>query len=210
MVGIMTLIEWKTRADAVSDAELAEFRRRICVVTGHVGLCVPGLCSRCDGGTASISMEICEGCASEMGVCPYDQRMTGWGSVSAQDGEAIAARWLALLRRGYKAEREAAKRALLGFPLAGLATDFEQLERQPGTLTCSPAQAEFTVGFHGRVPNDLTEGAMFLNGTVVRVFNPAHGLVIVQTTDAARFEDLAAKDPQVRYIELSGNSPTGK
>lgn len=201
----MTLIEWKTRADAVSDAELTEFRQRICVATGHVGLCVPGLCGRCGGGTASISMAICERCATELGVCPYDQRMTGWGSASAQDGEAIAARWLALLMRGYKAEREAAKKALRSFPLVGLATAFEELERQPGTPTCSPARAAFIVGFHGCVPDDLTEGAAFLNGTVVRIFNPAHGMAIVQTADAACFEDLAAKDPQVRYVELSGD-----
>ncbi len=197
----MTPMEWKTRADALSDAEVAEFRRRICVVPGHIGTCAMGRCSRCGGGTSSNTMQICKGCATELGVCPFDQRMTGWGSVSSSDGEEIAARWLALLMRGYGAEREAARKALEGFPLPGLATAVRELERQPETPTRSPARAEFIVGF-GRVPEGLAEGTAFLNGTVVSV-NTALSYAVVLTADAASFEEQAAKHSQVRFVELN-------
>lgn len=204
----MKLMEWKARADALSDAELAEFRRRICVAPGHVGTCAIGRCSRCSGSTSSSTMHICERCAGELGVCPYDQRMTGWGSVSAPDGEAIAARWLALLMRGYAAERQAARKALKSFPLPGLDATIEELERQPGTSIRSPARAEFIVGFLNGVPNEVTEGAPFLNGVALSVSN-ALAYAVVLTEDAASFEEQAAKHPQVRYVELntSGDKP---
>ncbi|MEW6209801.1 MAG: hypothetical protein AB1631_15665 [Acidobacteriota bacterium] len=200
----MTFIEWKTRADALTDAEVAEFRRRICVSPGHIGTCAIGRCSRCGGSTASTSMQICERCATGLGVCPFDQRMTGWGSVSSSDSEKIAARWLALLMRGYGAERKAARKALEGFALPGLSAAVRELERQPGTATRSPARAEFIVGFLGRVPEGLAEGAEFLNGTVVKV-NAALTYAVVQTADAASFEELAAKHSQVRYVELNAS-----
>jgi hypothetical protein len=70
------------------------------------------------------------------------------------------------------------------------------------------ARAKFIVGFLGRIPDGLTEGATFLNGTVVGV-DPALAFAVVQTTDAASFEDQAAEHPRVRYVELnvSGDKP---
>lgn len=198
--------DWQTRAEAVTDAELADFRRTICVVRGHIGLCAMGTCGRCGGGTPSCSMQICDRCAGELGVCPFDQLMTGWGSVSAPDADAIAARWLALLMRGYSAEREAARRALETFPLPDLAAAASELDQPVGTSTRSPARAEFIVGFHGPLPDGVAEGATFLNSTVVRV-DTALSIAVVDTADAARFEALAAQDPRVRYLELDTPRP---
>lgn len=202
----MDRADWQTRVEAVTDVELADFRRRICVVGGHIGLCAIGTCGRCGGATSSCSMQMCQRCADELGVCPFDQLMTGWGSVGAPDEEAIAARWLALLMRGYSAERAAAKRALPSFPLPGIAVAVGELEQQAGTPSRSPARAEFIVGFQDHIPAGVEEGAAFLNGTVGQV-NSALGFAVVQTGDAAHFEALAAADPRVRYVEL--NAPGG-
>src|SRR2546426_810491 len=111
----MTAGEWIQRAEAVTDAELAEFRRRICVTGGHIGTANIGTCSRCGGHTSSGSMSLCHQCGTELGVCQFDGRMTGWGAASAGEPEAVAVRWLALLMRGYSAERQAAERALPQF-----------------------------------------------------------------------------------------------
>lgn len=203
----MIPVDWIARADAVTDAELAEFRRRICVEPAHIGICAIGTCSRCGGGTASGSMQICDRCARELGVCPYDQRMTGWGSVSAPEGEAIAVQWLALWMRGYAAERIAARHALESIPLPGLSAVVAELERQPGSPTRSPATAEFIVGFRRGVPEGLAAGMPFLNGTVVSIEH-ALAFAVVRTPDAAAFEDEATGRPEVRYVEL--NSGGGK
>src|SRR5438128_1973572 len=125
----MDHVDWRARAEAVTDAELADFRGRICVVRGHIGLCAIGACGRCGEATPSCSMQICDSCAQELGVCPFDQLMTGCGSISAPDAEAHAARWLALLMCGYSAEREAARKALPSFPLPGLAAAAKELDR---------------------------------------------------------------------------------
>jgi hypothetical protein len=202
----MSDTDWRTRAEAVTDAELAGFRKQICVVAGHFHLNACGSCSRCGGGTPSCSMRICDRCAGELGVCPFDQLMTGWGSVSAPDEEAIAARWLALLMRGYSAERAAARKALSSFPLPGIAAAAGELDQPAGTPTRSPARAEFIVGFARSLPDGVSAGVPFLNGTIVRV-NTALGSAVVQTADAAHFETLAAQDPRVRFVEL--NAPGG-
>jgi hypothetical protein len=149
-------------------------------------------------------MQICERCADELGVCPFDQRMTGWGSVCSSNGEEIAARWLALLMRGYEAERKAARKALEGFTLPGLSEALRELERQRGTPARSPARAEFIVGF-GRIPEGLAEGTTFLNGTVVSI-NTALTYAVVRTEDAASFEEAAAQHSQVRYVELNASA----
>jgi hypothetical protein len=194
--------DWQARAEAVTDAELTDFRRRICVVGGHIGLCALGTCSRCGGVTSSCSMSICRRCADELGVCPFDQLMTGWGSVSAPEGEAMAVLWLALLMRGYSVERAVAVRALQSFPLAGVTEAVRGVEQRPGSMTRSPVAAEFIVGFHGRLPDGVEAGRAFLNGTVVRV-DGVLGFAVVRTGDAARFEALAAEDARVRYVELN-------
>lgn len=198
----MTAAEWRSAAEAVRDAELAEFRRRICVAPAHVGTCAIGRCGRCGGGTSSSSQQICSRCAQELGVCPFDQRMVGWGSVSEPEGEAIAVCWLALLMRGHSAERIAGKKALQSFPLEGLAEAAAELEHQGSSSPRSPATAEFIVGFRGAVPEGFTEGARFLNGAIVSV-SPALGFVVVRTPDAVRFEEQAAVHPLVRYVELN-------
>jgi hypothetical protein len=153
----MTAAPWLARAEAVTDAELADFRRRICVWPGHVCLWAIGLCGRCGGSTPSCSMSLCRSCARELGVCPFDRLMTGWGSTSGGDRDGPAARWLALLVRGYSAERDAASRALADWPDPGVAAAARELARRPGPAPGgrSPVPAEFLVGFDRPLPAGL-------------------------------------------------------
>lgn len=204
----MTAAEWRVRAEAVSDTELGEFRQKICVAPAHIGTCDIGKCSRCGGGTSSGTMYLCERCARELGVCPYDGRMVGRSAAGTPEDETLATCWLALLMRGYAAEKDAAKHAVRSFPFAGLDEAAVEVEHGEVPPHRSPATAEFIVGFRGGVPAGLTEGAEFLNGKVVSL-TPVLSFVVVRTPDAARFEEAAAADPRVRYVELnvSGTHP---
>jgi hypothetical protein len=197
----LTPADWVERAQAVSDAELAEFRLRICVTGGHIGNANIGTCSRCGGATSSGSMSLCKTCGEELGVCQFDGRLTAWGSQSADDPEGIAARWLALLMRGYSNERDAATRALPGFELPGLAEALAAAADQD-PASGSPTTAELIVGFAGEIPEGLPEGSTFLGAPVVSV-NPALRSALVRPADAREFEIRAQADPRVGFIELN-------
>lgn len=196
----MTPEEWQALGDAVTDAALDDFRSRICVQPCHVGTCAIGSCRICRGATPSTSMRLCDACASRRGVCPYDELLAGWGEEAGGDPVAAAALWLALLRRGFSAEREAARKALATFRLPGLEAA-SQGERAPGSPVRSPAAAEFLVLF-GRLPEGLTVGERFANGLVVHL-NPKLNYVVVRTEDAARFEEEAAALPGVQHVGLN-------
>lgn len=195
---------WRVLAELITDADLAAFRGRICVKGAHPALAALGSCSRCGGVTSSCSMSICDQCAGELGVCPFDQRLTGWGRESAREKETIGALWLALLIRGYSAERAAAKRALDRWPDADLAATALEIEQRAGPMLTSrsPVEAEFIVGFHGEVPAAVAEGAHFLDALVLRVDSPLR-FATVRAADAAGFEMRAGRDPRVRYVELN-------
>jgi hypothetical protein len=200
----MSAATWRVLAELITDADLAAFRQLICVKGGHPGLAALGACTRCGGVTSSCSMSICDQCAGELGVCPFDQRLTGWGSESAPEREAIGALWLALLIRGYSEERAAAKRALDGWPDPELVTTAREIELHSRLIAPgqSPVEAEFIVGFHGAIPIGVVEGALFHEARIARVDSPLR-FATVRAPDAAGFEARARRDPRVRYVELN-------
>src|SRR5438105_13157235 len=104
--------QWRSLGDAVTDSDLEDFRGRICVKPGHIGLAAIGSCSRCAGMTSSCSMSICKRCAESLGVCPYDELLNRCGTASEGDAEKIAACGLALVPRGYSNGRDGAGNAL--------------------------------------------------------------------------------------------------
>ena len=167
---------------------------------GHIGLAAIGSCSRCGGMTSSCSMIICKQCAESLGVCPYDELLNRWGTASEGDPEKIAACWLALIKRGYSNEREAARKALATFPFPGLAEAVAELESAPNDRR-SPAPATFIVGFHAGIPPGIKEGGSFFNGQITGV-NHSLRYVTAFTEDATRFEVAAMADPSVAFMEI--------
>jgi hypothetical protein len=195
---------WIERARTVTDAELAQFRQRICVTGNHIGTAAIGSCSRCGGATSSSSMSLCVSCGTELGVCQFDGRLTGWGSESADDPEGMAVRWLALLMCGYSDERAAAARALPGFALPGFAEAVATVGDAPQAGR-APTRAELIVGFHGNVPEVVAPGATFFGADVVSV-DPALRFAVLRPIDARDFQARVRTDPRVAYVELNRQS----
>jgi hypothetical protein len=146
-------------------------------------------------------MSLCKSCGAELGVCQFDGRLTAWGSESADDPEGMAARWLALVMRGYSNERDAARRALETFDLAGLAEAVGEVGDEV-LAGRAPTTAEIIVSFQGAIPDVVEVGASFLGAPVVKL-DEGLRYALVRPLDARDFEARARTDPRVAYLELN-------
>lgn len=104
---------WQERADAVPDAEIPEFVAGFCLESGrHIGLEAIGRCSRCSGYTPCCNMLLCDACAGELGVCPFDGLRVGWTGIPEEARDDWIVHWLAVLTRGPAEARPCALRFL--------------------------------------------------------------------------------------------------
>lgn len=195
--------EWTALAEALEDVAIQEFRSQICVFGGHFHLNAIGRCSRCHGTTSSCSMKICNRCAEELQVCPYDMR---WVGIIENDRERLTIRWLALWMRGYSVERAAARKALSSGAAPEATSALDEMERMAERLPVvgnrAPVSVEFIVGFRKNHPVPVNAGDTFLDAEVLRV-NPQLFSATMRAADAAAFELNVRKERSVAYVEVN-------
>jgi hypothetical protein len=135
-------------------------------------------------------------------------RIVGWGTNSVGSREENAVLWLALLMRGYFAERSAAMRALERWPDPQVAEAARSLAPMPDRPAPgrSPVEAELLVGFVGAVPPEVARGSRYCDALVVDV-DVRLRCATLRTADAARCEALTKRDPRVRYLSLNRALP---
>jgi len=132
--------------------------------------------------------------------------MTGWGAVAREQGaDTVAARWLALVLRGFSGERSAAQHALNTWPNPALGALARQLDAERAAKRPADdefgAEADFIVGFKGQVPAEVVEGSSYLGGIVIRV-NAALRHVVLRSPNAVQLAALGGDDDRIRFIEL--------